>query len=198
MNNSINIITQKKPLLDALSKALSVVQNRNTIDILNNVKLDAEDGVLLITATDMDISASESININSKEDGTLTVNARKLFDIMRKMPNDEDVTIRGDADKSGKVQIKSKGCKFTLPCLQSSDFPIITKGSFACRFDVNASKFISIINKTKFAACTDEGKYSLSGVSLKLDKGLVATATNAAKLAKVTMPLTATDFQNVL
>jgi len=199
MNNSINIKIQKASLLDALGKVLSVVQNRNTIEILNNVKLDVEDDKLTITATDMDISACESILVDSEADGTLTINARKLFDIIRKTPDDEDIAIRGDADNSGKVQIKSKGCKFTLPCLKSSDFPIITKDNLPCNFKIAANDFVNIINKTKFAACTDEGRYSLSGVSLKvLDNNLIATSTNAAKLAKVTMPVELSNFPNIL
>lgn len=199
MNNSINIKIKKSNFLNALGKVQSVVENKNTLPILANVKLDAEKGKLCITATDMDIAISDTVDVESEIEGTLTVNARKLYDIIRKMPDDADITIRGDADSTGKVQIKSKGCRFTLPCLKSDEFPIIDRGDLSCNFKIAANDFINIINKSKFAMSNNETQYVLNGINLQLnEKGIVATATNGHKLAQLSVPLDVDDFPNII
>lgn len=198
MTNSINIKISKATFMAALGKVQSVVQNRNTIAILANVKLDVEKDEVCITATDMDIAISETVKCESKQDGTLTIDARKLYDIVRKMPDDE-ISIRGDAEATGKVQVKSKSCRFTLPCLQSTEFPIISRGNLDCSFNINTGEFLSAVNKTKFAMSLDEAKYTLNGVNLKQDDcNLISTATNAHKLGKVTTPLDVADFPNII
>jgi len=200
MNNSISVKISKAALSNALGKVQMVVASKNTLEILSNVKIDATNDKITITATDMDISISETAKATVDVEGTLTLSARKLYEIVRKMSGDDDIAIRGDAE-SGRVQIKSKGCKFTLPCLNSDDFPIVEKNDMDCKLNIAPLEFLSLLNKTKFAMSTEEARYYLQGVNLKVEENnLIAHATNGHKLAKnfITLTETLENFPNII
>lgn len=73
-------------LLRSLSHVQSVVERRNTIPILSNVLLKADDGVLSLATTDMDLEIDESVAANVMEKGATTAPAHTLHDIVRKLP----------------------------------------------------------------------------------------------------------------
>src|SRR3990167_9657283 len=197
MTNKIGISIEKSILFNALANVQSAVDNKSTIALLNNVKLDVEGGKLTITATDMDIMVSEAISCESDVEGSLTVGARALFDVVRKMPEDS-ISIRGDSD-TGKCQIKSKGFRFSLPCLSSNEFPIIERGDLDCEVDINSIEFLKLLNKTKFAMSNDEVKYNLNGINLRINESnnLVSYATNGHKLARLISESNDLDFPSI-
>jgi DNA polymerase-3 subunit beta len=190
MSNEIGFTAKRNVLMQALGNIQAVIANKNAIAILNNVRLDVAGNKLTITGTDLDISIAESIDIDSDIEGSLTISARGLYDIVKKMPVDSDVNIRGNSDGTGKVQIKSKGCRFTLPCLPSDDFPSIDRGDLTNSFEMPVNDFLKLINKPRFAMSTNEAQYNLHGINIKsVDSNIIATATNAHKLAKITLPM---------
>ena len=186
ISNEIGLTISKVSLLAALSNVQSVVQNRNPFAILANVKLDADVDKITITATDMDITISETIAADVTTSGTLTVGAHALHNIIKKMPEGCTVDIRGDSATSGKVQIKSKGCRFVLPTIASDDFPVMTRGDLTCEIDIATTEFLALLTKTSFAFSKDESRHYLQGVSLKRDNNkIIARATDTHKLAKI-------------
>ena len=76
-------IIDRTSLLRPLGHVQSVVERRNTIPILSNVLLDASNGRLSLTATDMDMDIIESVDCNVLQEGTITVPAHTLYDIIR-------------------------------------------------------------------------------------------------------------------
>ena len=80
-------------LLRALNHVQSVVERRNTIPILSNVLMKAEDGVLSMTATDMDLEINESVAANVGKAGAITAPAHTLHDIVRKFPDGSEVEL---------------------------------------------------------------------------------------------------------
>ena len=201
MSNSIGLTIPKLTLINALGNIQSVVNNKVVLPILGNVKLDAEDGKLTLTCTDMDITVSTIIEADIDVEGTLTIPAKNLYDIVKRMPEESIISIRGDADVSGQVQIKSKGCRFKLSCIKSDDFPILTRGDMSCEFELEANKLLKLINNPRVAMSTNEVQYNLCGINLRSDnKTIVATATNGHKLNKTIVDIDAeiVDFPNVI
>lgn len=198
MSNALSLNINKDSLIKILSNIQSVIDNKKIIPILANVKLEAEHGYLTVSGTNMDILVSEVIEADVELPGTLTIAAKNLFDIARKMPSDAIINISGDSDIKGKVQIKSKGCKFILPCLPTADYPIINTDDLYCSFDMPAVDFLNIISKCRFAMSNNEVQYDLQGVNIKtLENNIVATATNGHKLARVSIPQN-TDIPNII
>ena len=88
-NNSLEIIVQTKELAYVLSFAASVVEKRNVVSELSNVKLVARNGILEIGATDLDLYLNQTIGAEVKKEGQSTVSTQILSEIVRKIPDKE-------------------------------------------------------------------------------------------------------------
>ena len=96
----------KKNLFFSLGHFQSVIEKRNTIPILSNIKIEALEHNIKITATDLALEISESIEAKINVQGELTVPSQLLFDIVRKAPEDSEIEIREEKE-SGQVFILS-------------------------------------------------------------------------------------------
>ena len=180
-------------LLRSLSHVQSVVERRNTIPILSNVLLKAEDNVLTLSSTDMDLEINESVAANVMTAGATTAPAHTLHDIVRKMPDGTDVEI--DLNAEGTQMTVSAGrSQFKLSCLPVADFPEISTGELPIAFSVPAGDLRALIDRTKFAMSTEETRYYLNGIYVhEADnegvKVLRAVSTDGHRLARFEMPL---------
>ena len=89
----MKLIIERAALLKSLGHVQSVVERRNTIPILSNVRIDAAKGGLALNATDMDIEIVESAAADVGKTGATTVPAHTLYDIVRKLPDGAQVEI---------------------------------------------------------------------------------------------------------
>ncbi len=95
-------VIDRSALLRPLGHVQSVVERRNTIPILANVLLRTQDNLLSLTATDMDMDIIESVECNVLTEGTVTVPAHTLYDIVRKLPEGSEISLETDG-QSGRV-----------------------------------------------------------------------------------------------
>lgn len=180
-------------LLRALSHVQSAVERRNTIPILSNVLIKAEEGSLSLATTDMDMEINESVAAKVSKPGAATAPAATLFDIVKKLPDDTAVSL--ELDPSGnQMSVKSGRSNFKLSCLPVSDFPEIGQGDLPASFSIPASELRALIDRTKFAMSTEETRYYLNGIYVHAAenagvKVLRAVATDGHRLARFEMPL---------
>ena len=167
-SSAIDFTISISELLKALGHVQSVVERKNTIAILSNVKLDVNDNSLSLTATDLEIAITEKIDADVSISGSLTVPAHTLYDIIRKLPDGDKVRFKGNAFEDGKLQVTSDSCKFSLSCLPANEFPIIEKGNMDYNFELSPSEIINIIDKTRFAISNEETRYFLNGIYARL------------------------------
>ena len=176
---------QKNILLKAIGDTIGAVEKKNTIPVLQNIKVDVKDDKVMLSATDMDILITSNFDCDMKSSGSTTVPAQMFFDIVRKIP-DGLILVKGD--NSNNLQIKSGKSKYNLPCIEASEFPIIAEGDMNLEIEIEASKISKMIDKTRFAISNDETRYYLNGLYLQLynqnDKKEVRTvATDGHRLA---------------
>jgi DNA polymerase-3 subunit beta len=178
----MKITIDRISLLRPLGQVQSVVERRNTIPILANVVLQAADGALSMTATDMDMDIATQVECAVGTNGTTTVSAHLLYDIVRKLPEGAEVEI---AVADGQVTISAGRSNFRLPTLPVEDFPTISTGEMPDGFVVTAADMRDMIDATRFAISTEETRYYLNGIYLhKSDQGdLCAVATDGHRLA---------------
>ena len=178
-------------LIKPLGHVQSVVERRNTIPILSNVVLKAEDGQLVLTATDMDMDIVETVAAAVMEPGMITTPAQLLFEIVRKLPDGAEVEISAGDD--GQVKISAGRSSFNLPTLPVDDFPAINAAPMACEFTLAAAELKSLIENTRFAVSTEETRYYLNGIYLHLADGqmLRAVSTDGHRLARSQMDMPA-------
>ena len=109
-------------LLKVLTHIQSVVERRNTIPILSNVKFDAPDDNLTLNATDMDLDIVETVPADVESQGSTTAPAHTLFDIVRRLPEGSQVELDSTGD-DGSLVLRAGRSRFTLSCLPTEDFP---------------------------------------------------------------------------
>ncbi|MCB2065523.1 MAG: DNA polymerase III subunit beta [Erythrobacter sp.] len=181
---------ERAKLLRCLSHVQSVVERRNTIPILSNVLIEADEGgQVKVMATDLDLQVVESLEANRVETGgAITVSAHLLFDIARKLPEGSEVSLE-TADN--RMDIKAGRARFKLPTLPRDDFPVIVEGDLPTSFELPAKVLAELIDRTRFAISTEETRYYLNGIFLHVADDdrpvLKAAATDGHRLARFTL-----------
>ena len=186
----MKVTIERAELLRSLAHVQSVVERRNTIPILSNVLIEAEDGGhVRIMATDLDLQVVDNLKANAVDTaGSITVSAHLLFDIARKLPDGSEVSL--DA-ADNRMTIKAGRSRFSLPTLPRDDFPVIVEGDLPTRFEIPAKTLADLIDRTRFAISTEETRYYLNGIFLHVadeDGGVLkAAATDGHRLARFTL-----------
>ncbi len=189
----MKLTIERAALLRALNHVQSVVERRNTIPILSNVLIEAKDGALSLTATDMDIAIVERVPADVATAGATTAPAHTLYDIVRKLPDGAQVDIETGGESGDRLTLKSGRSRFQLAALPTDDFPVMSGGDMPHEFQLDAEALRSLIDRTRFAISTEETRYYLNGIYLHAADGehevLRAVATDGHRLARVEIPL---------
>jgi DNA polymerase-3 subunit beta len=188
----MKLTIERAALLKSLAHVQSVVERRNTIPILSNVKLSAGPAGLALNATDMDLDIVETVAAEVGQQGSTTAPAHTLYEIARKLPEGSQVEIQ-QADE-GQLTLKSGRSKFSLASLPVADFPVMSGGELPSAFQLAAEELRALIDRTRFAISTEETRYYLNGIYLHAAKSdgipvLRAVATDGHRLARVEVPL---------
>ena len=188
----MKLTIERTLLLKSLGHVQSVVERRNTIPILNNVKMEAKGTRLSLNATDMDLDIQEKVEAVIASNGAVTAPAHTLYDIVRKLPEGSQVEI--STESNNQLVLRAGRSRFTLSSLPTEDFPVMAGGDLPHKFSLQASDMRAIIDRTRFAISTEETRYYLNGIYLHAAKSgtvdvLRAVATDGHRLASVEMPL---------
>jgi DNA polymerase-3 subunit beta len=189
----MKLVIDRAVLLKTLGHVQSVVERRGTIPILANVKLEAVNDQLHLTATDMDIAISEKAPASVQVAGEVTVPAHTFYDIVRKISDGAQIELTKMSD-SAKVVIRSGSSKFTLSTLPVEDFPVMAEGDLPHKFTISAVQCNALMEKARFAVSTEETRYYLNGIYLHaITNGslnvLRSVATDGHRLARIEVPL---------
>lgn len=153
-----------------LTKALNIVSkavtSRTTIPILKGILLEvSEDGKLKMSASDLDITIEETVEIESGISGSIVVQSKLFGDIIRKLPN---ATVSVELVDTN-VVIKCMNSEFSIIGLSADEFPSIKnieENQEYITFDKTILK--EMIRKTSFAASVDESKGVITGILIEL------------------------------
>ncbi len=189
----MQLTIERASLLRSLGHVQSVVERRNTIPILNNVLMEAVDGAIKLTATDMELAISETVEADVGAQGAVTASAHTLHDIVRKLPDGAQVEIE-TADGDGLLALHSGRSNFQLASLPPADFPALGDEDLPHRFSLPAEAARALIDQTRFAISTEETRYYLNGIYLHAAERdgvpmLRAVATDGHRLARFDVPL---------
>lgn len=181
----MKIIIERASLLKILTHTQSIVERRNTIPILSNVLIKALDGQITVTATDLDLQATESINAEVIVPGSITVSAGILFDIVRKMPDGAEITM---ALQDRRMIVSAGRSRFTLPVLEAGDFPLIAQGELPNQLIITSEQLYGMLGATRFAMSKEVTRHYLNGIYLHtMDDALIAASTDGHRLARLTI-----------
>ena len=155
----------REELLTGLQRVQGVVEKRNTMPILSNILLEAKHDGAEIVATDLEIGMRGLYKATVLEAGGVTISARKLYEIIKELPNGEIELISGDNNwttiQAGKSQFKVVG-------LPSSDYPALPSIEREGLTPLAGAGLLELIRKTLFAAGDNDARYILNGLLVSL------------------------------
>ncbi len=161
MKLSIN----KTEFLRGLGRIQSIVEKRNSMPILANILLEAkengEDARLQLSATDLEVGIRSLHPAKVTQAGGLTVSAKKLFEIIRELP-DEQINL--EAAPNSYLEIRCHRSRFTLAGTAAEEYPTLPEFSPEKTVPISASVLSAMIERTIYAASVDETRYNLNGV----------------------------------
>ncbi len=173
---------EQNQLSKAMAKVIGAVERRKTIPILANVLIRAENNIVKLTTTDMDMEVTTSVECDVEQPGSTTVNAGMLSSIINKMAKGKAVTLELNGNY---VNVTNGKAVFNLACLPPDDFPEFKAGEFTTSIDAPTSTIKKLVDKTAWAQSTEEVRYYLNGIYLhSVDGKLTAVATDGHKLAR--------------
>lgn len=183
----MKITLERNALLKSLGHVHRVVERRNTYPILANVLMTANESGLQLRATDLDIEVTESVAAMVTTQGTTTVPALTLFEIVRKLSDGSEVNL--ETDGSDQMKITSGRSRFFLSCLSADGFPDLKSGEFTHTFSITNTDLKELVERTQFAISTEETRYYLNGIFFHTTQHggaevLRAVATDGHRLAR--------------
>jgi DNA polymerase-3 subunit beta len=178
----------KTELQKGLARIQAIVDKRNSMPILANVMLEAtegESGALQISATDLEVGIQSRQAAEVQEAGGLTVSAKTLYEIIRELP-DEIVHLKSTANAF--LSIQCERSQFKLAGTSPEEYPTLPEFSPEHTVTVPSNVLATMVERTMYAASTDETRYNLNGVYLEVDSDtnvLRLVATDGHRLAMV-------------
>jgi DNA polymerase-3 subunit beta len=175
-------------LLATLYWTQSIVERRNTMPILANVLIESRKGEIRITATDLEVGVRGELEGDVEKEGAVTVNAKKLYEIIREVPT-EQVQLRRLENEW--VEIRSGKSLFKIVALDAREFPQFPSFDSKSLSTAPASTVREMIEKTIFSVSTDETRYALTGVFVEQGEAgnVRMVATDGHRLAFDERPL---------
>jgi len=182
----MDFVVKRNDLLRELQLFQGIVERKNTIPILANVLIEAADGGLRFVATDLEVALRSKCEATVSKGGSLTLPAKKLFEIVRSLPDSSDIRVA--EDKSG-VKVAADRFDSRLQTLPREDFPQLPDGTGPHPVPLSRASVREMISKTQFAITGEDTRFFLNGALLVLrSDSMSLVATDGHRLALVTVP----------
>ena len=151
--------------LKSLGHANGIIEKKTTLPILSNVLIEAKDSKIKIITTDLDIIYfKEILPQELKKEGSTTISANILYEILRKLEPNAKVEL--SLQSTNKLKLVSGNSKFNLLCIPSDNFPLSDEDINQKNFKVSPQKLLKLLNKTKISISNDETRHYLNGIYL--------------------------------
>ena len=196
-----------KDLLKAIADVYSIVDRRNIKTILSNVKISAKKDNLCFYTTDLEIFAKREVKVLVGTRVETTVPIIPFHDIIRGLGEDVRVTLlfKNINGKVSQMIIRSEHAEFSLPCIDTDEFPNYQEEEAKCNFQMPSHELNYLLSSTKHAISTNDARYYLNGgyfhiveeSNAKMAR-VVSTDSHRLALAEVIVPENAALMPGVI
>lgn len=175
-------------LLKALQLATGVVERRQTLPVLANLLVKANETGVALIGTDLEVEMVAHTDVEVEQPGEVTIPARKLADIWRALPDGADVAVSVEADRA---TVRSGRSRFALATLPATDFPKIEGGAADVVVSVAQADLRALLDEVGFAMAQQDVRYFLNGMLFEVAEDHLRTvATDGHRLAMCTKQCT--------
>ncbi|MBI4382569.1 MAG: DNA polymerase III subunit beta [Nitrospinae bacterium] len=179
----------RENFLTGVQKVQGIVETKGAMPILSHLLVSTDNEGIYIQATDLEIGIKGFYPANVITQGALALNARKLFDIVRELPEQE---IHVSGEENNWITLRCGNSKFRLPGLPAEDFPALPEYSEEGIMEFRAPLLREMIRKTIFAISPDESRPALNGLLLEREENQATlVGTDGHRLALIQRPLPA-------
>ncbi len=169
--------------LEAFARVSPAVPAKSTMPILSNILMELEGNTLRMVATDLDVSVLTHVQVNGEADGSISVAAKKVGDIVREL---EGKNLECNVDENLNLQIKAGEGRYQVPGVNAQDFPQLPDFEGATEVTLPVKKLDSLIQRTSFAVSRDELRPALTGVFVQIKANeLRAVSTDGHRLVQI-------------
>lgn len=183
----MKIKVQKEVFLKALQKVSNIIGSRTTLPVLANVLMEAGDGKLTLTTTDLELRLTTCIEANVEEPGRTTLPAKKLLGLVSKFRAGE---VAIECGEQFQASILCGTGSFRLAGLDPDDFPVATSFEITRTVKIKQAELGMIIDRISYSAGVDDSRKVLQGLFFSIREGkITAVATDGKRLALVERPL---------
>jgi DNA polymerase III subunit beta len=154
-------------LLKPLTSVTGIVERRHTLPILSNLLLEAKDNKIQLTATDLEMQISLTLENAFQGELSTTLSAKKLLDICRSLPESSEIDM---TSKDSRVILKAGKSRFNLQTLPASDYPVMTKANGE-QLKITLSQLVlkKLLKQVEFAMAQQDIRYYLNGLLLEVN-----------------------------
>ncbi len=171
----------KDAFLNGIQQVQNIVAAKTTLPILSNVLIEAQKESLTLTTTDLEVGMRCRVSAKVAQEGTTTVPARRLSNIVRELP---DKAIHWETLDSNVSTIRCGSSFFKIMGISRDEFPKLPQFGEKVSFKIEQKVFKDILKKTSYAISYDETRYVLNGLYISVASGkIVAVATDGKRLA---------------
>jgi DNA polymerase-3 subunit beta len=158
----MNIQINREILLKPLTSVTSIVEKRHTLPILSNLLLEAKQNKIHLTATDLEMQISLSVESATTGDFSTTISAKKLLDICRSLPDSSDINM---ATNDSRITLKAGKSRFNLQTLPAADYPVMTKTQGESTLvTIGQRQLKDLFKQVEFAMAQQDIRYYLNGL----------------------------------
>lgn len=177
----MDVVLDRDAFLKGLQMVHNIVEPRQTLPILANVLLEAEDETVRITATDLEVGARVSVPARVAGKGAITVSARKLSEIIKELPA---ASVSLKIGENSAVTLRCAGVSYRMVGMAPDDFPAVVPAAPKAWLTMEANTLRDMLAQTSFAISHDESRFALNGVLFVLQpKEVRFVATDGHRLA---------------
>ena len=178
----MKFITKKTEIAESLQLGAAIAERRQTIPVLANLKIIAANDAVEITATDLEIQIKATTSIKEViEEGETTVSARKMSELCRSLPENENLEFNL---KNGKLSVSAKNFNADFSTISTKDFPELEFSESSSTTPMLPSTLLRLLSKTSFCMASQDVRYYLNGLLIEYREGkILAVATDGHRMA---------------
>lgn len=164
----MQIKINREVLLKPLTNVTSIVERRHTLPILSNLLLEAKSNHIQLTATDLEMQVSLSIQNTFSGELSTTISASKFLAICRSLPDGVDIDMLSN---DSRMTVKAGKSRFNLQTLPTADYPVMTKATGSgTSVAISQIAFKKLLKKVEFAMAQQDIRYYLNGLLLEVNE----------------------------
>jgi DNA polymerase III subunit beta len=183
----MKFVISKDKLQELVSKLQNIVAQRATIPILSNVLVEASNDEIVLTATDLTVGMRCYADAKILEEGSTTLPAKRLFQLVRELP---EVNVEAAMTSDDISHIVAGASRFKLHGMSHSDFPSLPDLVGATQFKISQKLLRELLYRVSFAVSREENRYVLTGILCRVaDSSVTFVGTDGKRLAKTSASL---------